>query len=147
MNKVILMGNLTRDPEIRYTQGSEPLAVAKFSIAVQRRFKREGETDVDFINCTCFGRQAENIGKFFTKGRKIAVVGRIQNNSWQDKDGNKRISTDVIVEEFDFCDSKGDFANNGSGFAPQQSAAPTNNAKPNSYYQVEESVDDDDLPF
>ena len=78
MNKVMLLGNLTRDPEVRYTQSSEPLAVANFSIAVNRRFKREGDTDVDFINCVCFGKQGETIGKYFSKGRRIAVVGRLQ---------------------------------------------------------------------
>lgn len=148
MNKVILMGNLTRDPEVRYTQGSEPIAVTRFSIAVQRRFKRDGETDVDFINCVCFGKQGETIGKFFTKGRRISVVGRIQNSSWQDKDGNKRISTDIVVDEFYFCDSKSSEGGN-SGFTSQQdnNAAAGNNTQSAGYYQVDNSVDDDDLPW
>lgn len=145
MNKVILMGNLTRDPEVRYTQGSEPVAVTRFSIAVQRRFKRDGEADVDFINCVCFGKMGENIGKFFTKGRKISVVGRIQNSSWQDNNGNKRISTDIVVEEFYFCDSKNAEGGNNS-FAPQQNATPVSNQSA-PYYQVEDNVDNDDLPW
>ncbi len=133
MNKVILMGNLVRDVEIRYTQGAEPLAVANFSIAVRRRFKREGETDADFINCVCFGKQGETIGKYFTKGRKISVVGRLQVRNWQDKNGNKRVSTEVIVDEFYFCDSKG---NSG-----------TTAEKSDSKGYTEEASDDDDLPF
>ena len=145
MNKVILMGNLTRDPEVRYTQSSEPLAVANFSIAVNRRFRREGDTDVDFINCVCFGKQGETIGKYFSKGRRIAVVGRLQVRNWQDNNGNKRVSTDVVVEEFYFCDSKSDNANNSGSSSSNFASAP---AKPNnSFYQVDESVDEDDLPF
>ena len=145
MNKVILMGNLTRDPEVRYTQSSEPLAVANFSIAVNRRFRREGDTDVDFINCVCFGKQGETIGKYFTKGRRIAVVGRLQVRNWQDNNGNKRTNTDVVVEEFYFCDSKSDSANNSSASTGNFASAPAKSN--NNFYQVDESVDEDDLPF
>ena len=87
MNKVILMGRLTRDPEVRYSQGANPTAVARFSIAVDRRFKREGEPDADFFNCTAFGKQAEFIERYLRKGVKILTAGRIQNDNYTNKDG------------------------------------------------------------
>lgn len=147
MNKVILLGRLTRDPEMRYTQSAEPMAIASFSIAVDRAFKREGEPDVDFINCTCFGKRGENIGKFFKKGNRIAVSGRLQVRNWQDNNGQNRVSTDVIVEDFDFCESRSssEYSGTGSGGytqAPSRNAAPTDG-----FYRVEDSADDEGLPF
>lgn len=87
MNKVILMGRLTRDPEVRYSQGASQTAVARFSIAVDRRFKREGEPDADFFNCTAFGKQAEFIERYLRKGVKVVVCGRIQNDNYTNKEG------------------------------------------------------------
>ena len=119
MNKVILMGRLTRDPEVRYTQGATPLAVARFTLAVNRRFKREGEPDADFIGCVAFGKQGEFVERFFKKGQMVSVVGRLNVRSWDDKDGTKRWSTDVVVEEHYFCESKATGAGTHSP-APEQ---------------------------
>ena len=89
MNKVILMGRLTRDPEVRYTQGDNAMAIARYSLAVDRRFKRDGEPDADFINCVAFGKSGEFAEKYLKKGTKVAVVGRIQTGSYTNKDGQK----------------------------------------------------------
>lgn len=109
MNKVVLIGRLTQAPELTYTQGSEPLAVCKFCLAVDRPYsknKKENEPTADFINCVSFGKRGENISKFFNKGNKIALDGRLQINSYNDKDGNKRYSANVIVDDFYFCEKK-----------------------------------------
>jgi len=100
------MGRLTKDPEVRYSQANEPLAIAKYTLAVNRRFKRQGEPEADFINCSAFGKQGEFAEKFLTKGQLISVIGRIQNRSWEDNEGKKRYSTDIIVEEHYFAESK-----------------------------------------
>ena len=105
MNKVILMGRLTRDPEIRTTGGENAMTVARYSLAVDRRFKRDGEQTADFINCVCFGKTAEFADKYLHKGTKIAVTGRIQTGSYTNQDGQKVYTTDVIVEEHEFCES------------------------------------------
>lgn len=106
MNKVILIGRLTKDPDVRYSQGQNQTAIARYSIAVPRRFKRDGEPDCDFINCVSFGKTAEFAQKYFYKGIKIAVVGHIQTGSYADKNGNKVYTTDVIVDEQEFCENK-----------------------------------------
>ena len=106
MNKVILMGRLTRDPEIRYSQGERSTAVARYSLAVNRTFKRDGEPDADFINCVAFGRQAEFAEKYFHKGIRIVITGRIQTGSYTNQNGEKVYTTDVIVEEQEFAESK-----------------------------------------
>ena len=99
MNKVILMGRLTRDPEIRYSQGEQSTAVARYTIAVDRRFRRDGDQQTaDFINCVAFGRQGEFAEKYFRKGIKIAITGRIQTGSYTNKDGQRVYTTDVVVE-------------------------------------------------
>ena len=103
MNKVILMGNLTRDPEIRYSQGENSLAIARFSIAVNRRFSRQGDTETDFFNCTAFGRQAEFVEKYFHKGSRILMTGRIQNDNYTNNNGEKVYSVQIIAEEIDIC--------------------------------------------
>lgn len=144
MNKVILLGRMTRDPEVRYTQSAEPMAIARFSLAIDRAFKRDGEPDVDFINCVCFGRRGENIGKFFKKGNRIAVSGRLQVSNWEDNNGQKRTNTDVVVEDFDFCESKSDSNNSAQSYSQPAS---NNNAQPNDFYSVDNSVDDEELPF
>lgn len=106
MNKVILMGRLVRDLELRYTTGKEKMAVARFTLAVRRAFVRKGEDDVDFIKCVSFGKSAEFTAKYFGKGQQMAVIGRIKNGSYTGKDGTKKYTTDIIVEEQHFADSK-----------------------------------------
>ena len=107
MNKVILMGRLTKDVETRYSQGEKPMAISRYTLAVDRRFKRDGEQSADFINCIAFGNAGEFAEKYFKKGTKIAVVGRIQTGSYE-KDGHKVYTTDVVVEEQEFAESKKD---------------------------------------
>lgn len=106
MNKVILMGRLTKDPEVKYVQGVNTFTVARYTLAVNRRFKRDGEPDADFIMCVAFGKSAEFVEKYLRKGQQIAISGRIQTEQWEDKDKNKRYSTNVIVEEHYFCGNK-----------------------------------------
>ncbi len=145
MNKVILMGRLTRDPEIRFTQSAEPTCVANYSLAVNKRFKRDGEPDADFINCVSFGKTAEFAQKYFKKGQQISVVGRIQTRSWDDQQtGQKRYATDVLVEEQFFADSKRDSYDSVPS-APSEYKAPSNNA-PTDFSSISEETDDD-LPF
>lgn len=107
MNKVELMGRLTRDPEVRYSQNEKGTCVARYTLAVDRRFKQEGEEGADFIRCVVFGKQGEAAEKYLAKGCKTAVVGRIHTGSYTNKDGQKVYTTDVIVEEQHFCDWKG----------------------------------------
>ena len=127
MNKVILMGRLTRDPEVRYG-GANNSAVARFSLAVDRRFRREGEEQTaDFINCVAFGKTAEFMEKYFRKGSKAVVEGRIQTGSYTNKDGQKVYTTDVVVEQVEFAESKnssqgGGDTGFGGGFAPSSDA-------------------------
>jgi len=141
---------------MRYTQGAEPVAIARFSLAVDRRFKREGEPDADFINCVAFRRSAEFIEKYFRKGMRVLVEGRIQVRSW-DKDGVKQWSTEVLVEEQYFADSKG-AADSGRDFGAQppmdsyMDAAPAAAAKKpadkaEGFFAIDQSIEDDDLPF
>ncbi len=112
MNKVILMGRLTRDPEVRYSQGENPMAIARYTLAVDRRFNRNGdENTADFIGCVAFGRQAEFAERYLHKGTKIALTGRIQTGSYTNRDGVKVYTTDVVVEDQEFAESKN--ANNG----------------------------------
>lgn len=113
MNKVIMIGRLTRDPEVRYSQGNQqPVAIARYSVAVDRKFKQAGQPEADFINCIAFGKLGEFAEKYLHKGTKIAVVGRIQTGSYTNKDGNKVYTTDVVVEEQEFCESKSQQSNN-----------------------------------
>ncbi|WMI81212.1 single-stranded DNA-binding protein [Anaerotignum sp. MB30-C6] len=143
MNKVILMGRLTKDPEVRYSQGSEPLAVARYTLAVNRRFKRQGEPDADFINCVSFGKAGEFAERYFKKGQMVSVVGRIQVRSWDDNEGKKRWSTDVVVEEQYFAESKASFESHKA----DTPAVPKQTAQDDGFYPIDESIEDDDLPF
>lgn len=122
MNKVMLMGRLTRDPEVRYTQGEQPVAVARYTLAVDRRFKKnDDQQPADFIGCTAFGRLGEFAEKYLHQGIKIAIAGRIQTGSYTNKDGQKVYTTDVVVEECEFAESKnasGGGGNTGSGYLP-----------------------------
>lgn len=105
MNKVILVGRLTRDPEVRYSQGENTMAIARYTIAVNRRFKREGDPEADFIRCVVFGRAAEFAEKYFRQGLRIAISGRIQTGSYTNKEGIKVYTTEVVVEEQEFAES------------------------------------------
>ena len=160
MNKVILMGRLAREPEVRYSQGTEP-AIARYTLAVNRRFKRQGEPEADFINCVAFGKTGEFAEKYFKKGQMVSVVGRLQVRSWEDNEGKKRWSTDVIVEEQYFAEGKHDSEKNGgSKPAPEQNRPAAAQSKPAAqtgkqmgladspgFYPIDESIEDDDLPF
>ena len=106
MNKIILLARLTRDPEVRYSQGEKSMAIASFSVAVNRRFKREGEADADFFNCTAFGKQAEFVEKYLKQGTKVALSGRLQNNNYTNKEGQKVYGVQIMVEEIEFAESK-----------------------------------------
>ena len=106
MNKVILMGRLTRDPEVRYSQGEQATAIARYTLAVDRRFKRDGDQTADFIGCVAFGKLGEFAEKYLRKGTKVVVTGRIQTGSYTNKDGQKVYTTDVVVEECEFAESK-----------------------------------------
>lgn len=152
MNKVILMGRLTRDPEVRYSQGASQTAVARFSIAVDRRFKREGEPDADFFNCTAFGKQAEFIERYLRKGVKIVVCGRIQNDNYTNKEGQMVYSVRVIVEEVEFAESKNASANNGDngyhggGYTGGSNNAPAPSGAGDGFMNIPDGIDEE-LPF
>ena len=140
MNKVILMGRLTRDPEVRYTQAAEPLAIARYSLAVNKRFKKEGQPDADFINIVAFGREGEFAEKYFKKGQMVSVVGRLQTGSYTDKDGVKRLTTDIVVEEQHFAESK------RNQVASKSNTEKEEEADSDGFVAVQ-NFDDDDLPF
>ena len=130
MNKVILMGRLTRDPEVRYSQGENAMAVARYTLAVDRRMSRNnqnGDQTADFIQCVAFGRSGEFAEKYFRKGMKVLVTGRIQTGSYTNKDGQKVYTTDVVVEDQEFAESKNASQNNsfGGGFAPADRPSPS----------------------
>ena len=140
MNKVILMGRLTRDPEVRYAQGNDNMAIASYSLAVDRRFKKDGdEQTADFINCIAFGKAGEFAEKYFRKGTKIAVVGRIQTGSYTNKDGQKVYTTDVVVEEQEFAESKG----SGSTEGAQTTKTPSGS---DGFMNIPDGIDEE-LPF
>ena len=164
MNKVILMGRLTRDPEIRYTNGDNSMAIARFSIAVDRRFKRQGDSaDADFFNCTAFGRQAEFVEKYLHQGTKILLVGRIQNDNYTNREGQRVFSVQIIAEEIEFAESKNAQGGGQGGYAPRQQSnnaaqggsynAPVNpnpaQAAPvgDGFMNIPDGVDDEELPF
>lgn len=152
MNKVILMGRLTRDPEVRYSQGASQTSVARFSIAVDRRFKREGEPDADFFNCTAFGKQAEFIERYLRKGVKVVVCGRIQNDNYTNKDGQMVYSVRVIVDEIEFAESKNasagnsDNGYNGGGYMGGGNSAPAPSGAGDGFMNIPDGIDEE-LPF
>lgn len=146
MNKVILMGRLTRDPEIRYSQGEQATAIARYSLAVDRRFRRDGDTQTaDFINCVAFGRQGEFAEKYLRKGIKIAITGRIQTGSYTNKDGQKVYTTDVVVEEQEFAESKAASEQNSGSFTPADRPSPTA-AAGDGFMNIPDGIDEE-LPF
>ena len=146
MNKVILMGRLTRDPEVRYsTSGVNQLAIARYTLAVDRRFRRDGDQQTaDFIRCVAFGRGGEFAEKYFHQGTKIVVEGRIQTGSYQNKEGQTVYTTEVVVENQEFAESKA-AAEQNHNYQPQE-AAPTAPAG-DGFMNIPDSVDDSGLPF
>ena len=150
MNKVILMGRLTRDPEIRYSQGNDQMAIARYTLAVDRRFNRNGDQTADFINCVAFGRSAEFAEKYLHQGTKIVVTGRIQTGSYTNKDGQRVYTTDVVVEEQEFAESKSAAASNGgdSSYAAYTPSRPEpSQAAGDGFMAIPDGVDDEGLPF
>ena len=146
MNKVILMGRLTRDPEVRYSQGEASTAIARFSLAVDRRFKREGEDQTaDFINCVAFGRTAEFMERYARKGTKFVVEGRIQTGSYTNKDGQKVYTTEVYVENLEFAESKSSSDNNNGGYVPADRPSPSG-AAGDGFMNIPDGIDEE-LPF
>ena len=148
MNKVILMGRLTRDPEVRYSQGDNSMAIARYTLAVDRRFRRnnDGEQTADFIGCVAFGRSAEFAERYFRQGLKVVVTGRIQTGSYTNKDGQKVYTTDVVVEDQEFAESKAASDANAGGF--RQSAptpAPVSDAG-DGFMNIPDGIDEE-LPF
>lgn len=136
MNKVLICGRLVRDPEVHYTQGNEPTAIARYTLAVDRRVKREGEQTADFIGVVAFGRAAEFAEKYCHRGTKLLVTGRIQTGSYTNKDGNKVYTTDVIAEDQEFCESK----------KTTEEEQPKPETDKDGFMNVPEGIDED-LPF
>ena len=143
MNKVILMGRLTRDPEVRYGAGENSTAVARYTIAVDRRFKRDGEQSADFIGCVAFGRNAEFAEKYLLQGTKIVLTGRIQTGSYTNRDGQKVYTTDIVVEEQKFSESKAAAGNGGQNNYSRPSAA---TSVADGFMNIPDGIDDE-LPF
>lgn len=136
MNKVILMGYLMRDPEVRYTQSDKPLAIARYTLAVNKAYKKEGEPDADFIPCVAFGKNGEFAEKYLNKGQRIAVVGRLQVRMWEDDKGDKQKTTEVVIENQYFADNK------------NKSEEKNLSEAVNSHlYPIDDNVEDEDLPF
>ena len=146
MNKVILMGRLTRDTEVRYSQGENATAVARYTLAVDRRFNRNGdENTADFINCVAFGRAGEFAEKYFRKGIKIAITGRIQTGSYTNKDGVKVYTTDIVVEDQEFAESKNSSSAGDGGYSGG-SSRPAPAAAGDGFMNIPDGIDEE-LPF
>ena len=151
MNKVILMGRLTRDPDIRTSQGENATQNARFTIAVDRRFKRDGDQSADFISCVAFGRTADFFEKYIRQGTKVCVEGRIQTGSYTNKDGQKVYTTDVVVENVEFAESKSasQSASQPAQYAPSQpqsKPAPTETVG-EGFMSIPDGLEDEGLPF
>lgn len=143
MNKVILLGRIVRDPDIRYSQGDNAMCIARFSLACDRKFKRDGEQTADFINCVAFGKTAEVVEKYCHQGTKLVVEGRIQTGSYTNKDGQKVYTTDIAVENLEFAESKASLEQNNSRPEPV-------NAAGEGFLNIPQSVEEDEpdsLPF
>jgi single-strand DNA-binding protein len=144
MNKVILMGRLTRDPEVRYSQGENATAVARYTLAVNRRIQRDGEQNADFINCLAFGKNAEFAEKYLRQGTKLVITGRIQTGSYTNKEGAKVYTTDVVIEEQEFAESKGS-QNSGNASTTNIPDVPPN-LTGDGFMNIPEGIDEE-LPF
>ena len=142
MNKVILMGRLARDPEVRYSQGNEPFAVARYTLAVNKRFKRAGEADADFITCVAFGKTGEFAEKYFRKGQMISIVGRLQVRSWDDQNGQKRYITEVVADNIELLSRK-----SGGGEGDNYGGKNDNSNASETTPDLDNSSEVDDLPF
>ena len=157
MNRVILMGRLTRDPDVRYSQGDNPMAIARYTLAVDRRTAKSSDgQNADFISCVAFGKAGEFAERYFRKGTKIAVTGRIQTGSYTNKDGVKVYTTDVVVEEQEFAESKASASqNSGSNYGgynnysqePRQSAPARSSSIGDGFMNIPDGVEDEGLPF
>jgi len=168
MNKVILMGRLTKDPEIRYTASAEPTAVARYTLAVNRRFRREGEPDADFINCLIFGKGAEFAEKYFKRGQLVAVSGRLQIRTFDDDSGRRQWYTEVVLDDQHFAESRASFEGRSEGKSNQNwggvevtdsapprpsgsgsggTKQPQQQSAPDSFFEIDTNLSDDDLPF
>ena len=145
MNKVVLMGRLTRDPEVRYSQGQNAMAVARYTLAVDRRFRREGEPSADFINCVVFGKSAEFTERYFRQGMRIVVSGRIQTGSYTNRDGVKVYTTDVVVEEQEFAESKNASGSTSQSYQTSPASAPSASAG-DGFMNIPDGIDEE-LPF
>ena len=147
MNKVILMGRLTRDPEVRYSQGENATAVARYTLAVDRRFNRNNdEQTADFINCVAFGRSGEFAEKYLHKGTKIAITGRIQTGSYTNKDGVRVYTTDVVVEDQEFAESKNASQQAGNDYVPAGRTESAPMAAGDGFMNIPDGIDEE-LPF
>ena len=138
MNKVILIGRVVRDADTRYSQGANTTCIARYTLAVDRKFKQEGQPNADFINCIAFGKLGEFAEKYLRQGIKIAVTGRIQTGSYKNKDGNTVYTTDVVVEEQEFCESKSSNQSHGND-RPQASS--------DGFMSIPDNLEDEGLPF
>ena len=150
MNKAILMGRLTRDPDVKYTAGDNPMAIVRYTLAVDRRFKRENEATADFISCIAFGKAAEFAEKYFRQGIRIVVSGRIQTGSYTNRDGNKVYTTDVVVEEQEFAENKNSAAGNSNAqsntAAGQQPENQRVSVDADGFMNIPDGIDEE-LPF
>ena len=145
MNKVVLVGRLTRDPEVRYSQGDSSTAVARYTLAVDRRFKRDNEPSADFIPCVVFGRSGEFAEKYFRQGMRVSVSGRIQTGSYTNKDGVRVYTTEVIVEEQEFAESKNSSSAGNGGFTGGNNAPAMQDAG-DGFMNIPDGIDEE-LPF
>lgn len=139
MNKVVLIGRLTRDPEVRYSQGEKSIAIARYTLAIDRKFKRDSDNTADFIQCVSFDKTAEFAEKYYHQGSKIAIIGRIQTGSYTNKDGQKVYTTEVVVEEQEFAESKSASTDGSSGSASSQSEG-------DGFMNIPDGLDEE-LPF
>ncbi|PNV62239.1 single-stranded DNA-binding protein [Clostridium sp. chh4-2] len=148
MNRAILMGRLTRDPEIRYSQGERSITIARYTLAVDRRGRRSQDSDqaADFINIVAFDRAGEFAEKYFRQGMRVLVSGRIQTGSYINKEGQKVYTTDIIVDDQEFADSKGAGGDNGGGYQQASRPVPTS-AIGDGFMNIPDGVEDEGLPF
>ncbi|SEQ22519.1 single-strand DNA-binding protein [Lachnospiraceae bacterium RM5] len=151
MNKVIIMGRLTRDPDVRYSQGDTPLAVARFTLAVDRRGRKsQDQQTADFISCVAFGKTGEFIEKYCHQGTKLVLDGRIQTGSYVNKDGNKVYTTDVVAENVEFAESKSSAEGYNAGSTNEGRAErpePQNARLDDGFVNIDDGVEDEGLPF
>jgi single-strand DNA-binding protein len=146
MNKVILMGRLTRDPDVRYSTGENPLAIARYTLVVDRRFHKDGEATADFISCVVFGRAAEFAEKYFRQGLKITISGRIQTGSYTNREGQKVYTTEIVVEEQEFAESKSSGDNGAAYYPPKQTPPPAPADSADGFMSIPDGIEEE-LPF